>query len=214
MHPTSAVVGGRPDRRRAAEGARVPASLANDADLAAVGEGVWRGPGTRRRRLRHDLDRVGAGVLLGSMPCARPALDRRARAHHHRLPEPPRDGGRSGLRHRSNALAKEAGWPPRVLSSTGSSSKAITRPPTSGIEFSRRPGGAANLAHLFSPEIVVVGGVWASPYTVLEAVRVGLERFGPKHLPDPIEVTHAELGDDSGLVGAAFWGQAAPRTWN
>ena len=66
-----------------------------------------------------------------------------------------------------------------------------------------------NLAHLFVPEIVVIGGgVSRAGDLLLGPVREWLARYGPQHLAAPIEVAVAALADDAGLVGAAAWRRA------
>ena len=66
-----------------------------------------------------------------------------------------------------------------------------------------------NLAHLFSPDAVVVGGGLGRNIDLLGSqIRAALERYGPRDLAAPIVVTQPALGDDSGLVGAAGWNAA------
>jgi len=66
--------------------------------------------------------------------------------------------------------------------------------------------GVANLAHLFSPEIVVVGGgLGLSGDLLYDPIREALATLGPRDLGEPIRAVRAELGDDAGLAGAAGW---------
>jgi glucokinase len=68
---------------------------------------------------------------------------------------------------------------------------------------------AVNLAHLLVPEVVVIGGgVSRAGELLLGPVRDRLARYGPRDLPTPIQVRQAALGDDAGLVGAAGWQDA------
>lgn len=195
----------------------VPVSLANDADLAAVGE-AYAGAAQDRRDVAYVTisTGVGAGVLLDR----RLVHGRRSIAelgHTTIAYQAPRGtvedrGSGTAL----NELATEIG-----LTARG---PELDRLVEQGDDQAREIWdrviaaagvGVANLAHLFSPEIVVIGGgLGRSSATVLEAVRSSLTRLGPRDLPEPIEVVPAQLGDDSGLVGAAFWREAAPGAWN
>ena len=74
-----------------------------------------------------------------------------------------------------------------------------------------RAAGAtvANLAHLFSPDVIVIGGgVGRNDALVRDPVVDLLERHGPQGLVTPIEVVQAALGDDPGLIGGAAWPRA------
>jgi glucokinase len=74
--------------------------------------------------------------------------------------------------------------------------------------------GAAvvNLAWLFSPEVVVVGGgLGLVGDLLLDPIRAALAASGPPGLDEPIAVVNATLGDDAGLAGAAAWSQAFVR---
>jgi glucokinase len=65
---------------------------------------------------------------------------------------------------------------------------------------------AANLAHMFVPDTLVVGGsVGTSHPELLDQIEKELVVHGPQGLDLPIPVRRAELGDDSALVGAAWW---------
>jgi glucokinase len=69
--------------------------------------------------------------------------------------------------------------------------------------------GAVDLAHLFTPEVIVVGGgLGLVGDLVLDPIRALVRERGPRALPQPIDVVNAELGDDAALVGAAAWSRA------
>lgn len=69
-----------------------------------------------------------------------------------------------------------------------------------------------NLTHLFSPDVVVIGGgVGRNGALVQDPARALIDRFGPRDLTTPIEVVEAELGDDPGLIGGAAWPLAVER---
>lgn len=66
--------------------------------------------------------------------------------------------------------------------------------------------GAANLAYLFSPEAIVVGGGVGRNDDLLQSeIFEHLQNTGPPDLTAPTQVVTAELGDDAGLAGAAAW---------
>ena len=193
-------------------------SLANDADLAAVGEGSF-GAG-------RDADDVvyvtistgiGAGVMLGQ----RVVVGRFS-------------GGEIG--HTLVDLAAMAVGEPDTVETIGSGSAMERRLDESdlaarGAEFASlvRAGdpearsiwdramtaaaaGITNLAWIFAPSMVVIGGgVGLNADLVHPPIRAMLAERGPQ-LGFPIEVVAAELGDDAGLVGAAAWFHAIGRT--
>lgn len=69
--------------------------------------------------------------------------------------------------------------------------------------------GVTNLAFLFTPSAIVLGGgVGRNGELLLAPLRDALDRHGPPNLAEPIEVLVADLGDDAGLVGAAAWHRA------
>jgi glucokinase len=68
--------------------------------------------------------------------------------------------------------------------------------------------GLANLAQLYCPQVIVVGGgLGLVGELFLQPLRDAVARLGPPYLPEPIEVVGAELGDDAGLRGTAAWGR-------
>ena len=70
--------------------------------------------------------------------------------------------------------------------------------------------GMGNVAQLYSPEVVVIGGgLGRVGDLLLEPIRQHLRTHGPSGLR--VEVVGAALGDDAGLAGAARWGDAFMR---
>jgi predicted NBD/HSP70 family sugar kinase len=68
----------------------------------------------------------------------------------------------------------------------------------------------ANLAHLYSPDVVVIGGGLGRVGSfLLDPIRVHLARRGPRGLT--VDVVGAALGDDAGLAGAAGWRESFAR---
>jgi len=196
----------------------VPVSLANDADLATVGEACFgAGRGAADVVYLTVSTGVGAGVLLGG----RLVRGRRSAAE---------------LGHTIIDTSAHARAEPATVEDRGSGTAlgrlgAARGLPASGAELAAlvRAGDAAatevwdqvvgvvaaavvNVAHLFAPEVVVLGGGMGRDPGLIAPVREGLRRDGPRDLEPPIEVHTAALGDDAGLVGAAGWAQvtAAP----
>lgn len=192
----------------------VPVRLANDADLAAVGEarfgagrfhddvvyvtistGLGAGAvlGGRLVRGRHSLAEIGHTVLdLTALGAGLPATA---------------EDLASGT-----ALSRHAGVA-GVPAETGSDVLRLVE--DGDVDAARvwtgftEAAGAAvtNLVHLFSPEVVVVGGgVGLLGEVVLAPLRDALARLGPPGLR--VDVVPAALGDDAGLTGAAAWEDA------
>lgn len=193
----------------------VPVALANDADLAAVGE-TYHGAGRGHDDVVYLTvsTGIGAGVLLGR-----------------RLVAGTRSLAEAG--HTVIDLTTLRAGEPATLEDLGSGTALERRAedvglPADGAEIVElvRHGdadaariwdelvqavaaGVTNLAFLFSPTAIVLGGgVSQSGDVLAEPVRKHLQQHGPPDLPTPIEVRTAELGDGAGLVGATAWHQA------
>jgi glucokinase len=193
----------------------VPVALANDADLAAVGE-AWFGAGRDHRDVAYLTvsTGIGAGVVNGGLllhgrrslaEIGHTVLDRLAAAEDR--PFSVEDLG-SGTAMRR--LAVEAG-----IDCDGIEVERRWRagdPVATGVWESVVAAaalGAVNLAHLFTPDVIVVGGgVGLVGEPVLEPMRQALAAHGPPGLPEPVEVVNATLGDDAGLAGAGAWHRA------
>ncbi len=188
-----------------------PVSLANDADLAAVGE-TFFGAGRSRDTVYVTISTgVGAGAVFGErvvkgrlsglelghtivdLPVAsvggRATVEERGAG-----PAIGKAAAEAGLIEREADLADlvRAGQPEAVaLWDTAMESVGC---------------GIANLAWLLAPEVVVVGGgVGANnPDLVLPRLDHWLEEYGPS-TAGHIDVVTAELGDDAALSGAARW---------
>ena len=193
----------------------IPVALANDADLAAVGE-AWFGAG-------RDYDDVayltvstgiGAGVVTGGLlvhgrrslaEVGHTVVDGRALAEGR--PATVEDLGSGTALAR---IAEEAGLDlegpeivERVRAGDTLASEVLDQVVLSAAI------GAVNLVHLFTPQVLVVGGgLGLNSDLVLPPIRRMLEHRGPRFLPEPVAVVAAALGDDAGLAGAAAWDQA------
>jgi glucokinase len=192
----------------------VPVSVANDADLATVGEAFFgAGRGAADVVYVTVSTGVGAGVVLaGRLVRGRRSLaelghtiiDLHALAHGHPATVEDRGSG--------TALGRLG--TARGLPGSGAALSALVRdgdPAATEVweQVAEVVGVAiANVAHLFAPEVVVLGGGMGRDPGLLTTVRGGLKDHGPRALQPPIEVRTAELGDDAGLVGAAGWARA------
>jgi glucokinase len=193
----------------------IPVSLANDADLAAVGE-AWFGAGQNVDDLVYLTlsTGVGAGVILGR----RLVHGRRSMAEvgHTIIDLAAATAGKpstvedlaSGTAF--SRLAAEAG----LSGTAGELDEAVRRGDAATTAVWHRVVSAAaaavvNLAWLFAPQAVVIGGgLGLVGELVLEPLRHALLASGPPALDEPIVVLRAALGDDAGLVGAAAWSEA------
>ena len=193
----------------------IDVALANDADLAAVGE-AWFGAG-------QDFDDVvyltlstgvGAGVVLARrllhgrrslIEVGHTIIDLTASLAGQPASLEEHASGTAFLR-----LAAKAG-----LSGTGRElDDAVRRGDATAVAVwdhvvAAAAAGVVNLAWLFAPEVIVIGGglgLIGGP--LLDPLRATLVASGPPALEPPIEVRGAALGDDAGLAGAAAWDDA------
>lgn len=192
--------------------------LANDADLAAVGEAYF-GAGRGHDDVAYVTvsTGVGAGVVLnGKIVHGRRSLAELghtiidiAAARRDDLLHATVENLGSGTALGRNAAEAGLGVSGRALV------ELVRRgDPAATAVFARTVEAAAigitNLCHLFSPEVVVVGGgLGRNGSLVLDPVRTAIARFGPVGLTEPIEVVEAALGDDAALIGGAAWRRAS-----
>lgn len=194
----------------------VPVRLANDADLAAVGEAAF-GAGRGAEDLVYVTfsTGVGAGALLGGRLVAgrrsvaeagHAVIDRTAWAAGQPCTFEQLASG-TALSRRAAALGLEAAGPEVVaLDAVGDpraklALDAVVEAACVGVRM---------LAYLFTPERVVVGGGLGSiGPRLLEPIRAHLRREGPPGVE--IGVVGAELGEHAGVAGAAAWARLGPR---
>ena len=70
--------------------------------------------------------------------------------------------------------------------------------------------GIASLVNVLEPELIVIGGGFAAAgELVVGPARAVLARDGLTPGRDTVRIVRAELGEDAGLVGAAFVGREA-----
>lgn len=188
----------------------LPVTLANDADAAAVGEAHFgAGRGHTDVVYLTISTGVGAGVLVGGrliMPrysageIGHTVVDRQAAAA----------GGPATVEALGSGTAIGRLAESRGMHGRGPDIAAMVRDgdPVAteiwGDALSAAALGGVNLAHLYAPTILVVGGgVGLNADLTLAPIVDALARFGPKG--PPIDVVAAALGDDPGLIGAAGW---------
>lgn len=190
----------------------VPVSIANDADAAAVGEacfGVGRG--------HEDVvyvtfsTGVGAGVVLGG----RLVAGRRSGAElgHTVLDlSSLRAGGPATVEELASGtalerLASDRGLPPdgaELVEQVRAGDDAASS--VWEIVVEAVATAVVNLAHLYSPSVIVLGGgLGRNGDLLLGPVRRQLAELGPSQPTEPVAIEVAALGDDAGLVGAAGW---------
>lgn len=192
-------------------------SLANDADLAAVGEATFgAGRGFRDVVYVTISTGIGAGIVLG---------DRLMRGRY--------SGGELG--HTILSRTALAAGEPATVEDLGSGTSMSRRARAAGLSFSGpelaekvREGhpeatdvwtkaiesaaaGIVNLCWIVTPQAVVIGGgVGMNGDLVLPTVNAAIEAHGPG--VSKVAVLNAGLGDDAALAGAAAWWNAIGRT--
>jgi predicted NBD/HSP70 family sugar kinase len=185
-------------------------ALANDADLAAVGEHRFgAGRGVDDMVYVTISTGVGGGAIVGGrlvrgrrsmLEIGHTTIDR-----HDAGPGRTLEGAASGTA--LNRLAEAAGLDARgravidLVEAGDPTALAVWDDVVSAAGL-----GIAGLAHLFSPQMIVIGGGLGLTSDLLyEPLRVAVAAFGPQDMPEPIRIEAASLGDDAGLIGAAGW---------
>ena len=189
-------------------------SVANDADLAAVGEALFgAGAGHDDVAYLTISTGIGAGVVRrGHLVHGRRSL---GEVGHTVIDWPAwRTGGPSTVEEfgSGSALARrsrDAGL--GDLNAAGVEAAAEVGNPTAvGIwegAISACAVGVVNLILAFSPDVVVVGGGLGRCAGFFVPVR-DMVRARAAHLPADLALVPSALGDDAGLVGAARWADA------
>jgi len=192
-------------------------SLANDADLAAVGEARF-GAGRGFRDVVYVTISTGVGAGL--------VVDKKLVRGTH-------SGGEVG--HTVVDAGAAADGRPATVEDLGSGTALLARAAEAGLTVTgpelaelvreRHPRasevwevgigavgiGIANLAWMVAPQVVVVGGgVGMNHDLVAPIIARQLRLHGPSSV-GPIEVVTAELGDDAALAGSAAWWEAVGR---
>ncbi len=195
----------------------IEVSLANDADLAAVGESEF-GAGRSHRDVVYVTvsTGVGAGLVVdgrlvqGSLSggeVGHTVIDWEAALRGEPATVEDLGSGTAIDRAAARAGLAERGADLAALVAAGS------EPATSIWNHALEAVGIgiANMAWLVAPQIVIVGGgVGRNTDLVLPVLRRQLDRFGPGFSAD-IELATVELGDDAALIGGAAWYRAIGR---
>jgi glucokinase len=193
----------------------MPVALANDADLAAVGEAHF-GAGRRHADVAYLTlsTGVGAGVVVGGLlvhgrrslaEVGHEIIDlTRLRAGQPATLEDLASGtalGRAAASVGLGPLGKD------VVDAVAAGSAPAQRIWDDLVAAAA--AGIVNLAWTFSPQVIVIGGgLGLVGAALLDPIRDAVLRDGPPSFDPPIEIVPAALGDDAGLAGAAGWHQA------
>ncbi len=181
----------------------IPVLLANDADLAALGEHRYgAGRGSEDMLYVTSSTGVGAGVIIG------------ARLLHGRLSLA--EAGHTIIDRATGGTLESLGSGTALARAGGEDAASVAARAAKGdADAVRCFGNAAeafavgvfNLVHCFSPEIVVIGGGMSQAgELLLGPVREKLARCGNVCPASQAKVVRAEGGDDVGLRGGyAYW---------
>ncbi len=193
-------------------------SLANDADLAAVGESEF-GAGRHHRDVVYVTvsTGVGAGVVVDGR-LVQGSLSGGELGHTIIDWEAARRGDPATVEDLGSGTALDRAAAAAGLNERGAELAALvaagSEPATTVWNRTLEAVGigVANLAWLVAPQIVVIGGgVGRNHEIVLPVIRRQLDRFGPTTAAD-IELATVALGDDAALVGGAAWYRAIGRS--
>jgi glucokinase len=193
----------------------VPTALANDADVAAAGEAYFgAGRGYRDVVFMTVSTGIGAGVILGG----RLVAGRRSGVEIGHIVidrEAARDGRPATVEQlgAGPALARAAaaaGVPERNAKLVALAESGEPQLADAWAQVTEAVGlGAVTLAHMFCPDVIVIGGgLGHASKDLRAAAQAAVSAHGPVGLPGPITVVPALLGDDAGLQGAVAWQQA------
>ena len=221
---------GYPLRARLAEAFALPAFIENDAIAAAVGE--WRhGAGRGLRHLVYVT--VSTGVGGGAIVDGRPLHGARGMASHFGhmslTPDgPPCSCGRAGC-FEALASGSALGRRAQAASGSGTLAQAATRGALSAkdvVEGARLGDaqcrallaeeaqwlamGFVNLIHIHSPQRVIMGGGVSRGFDLMRDDIAAIVRRDALPPFREVSVVAAELGENSGLIGAAEMGLLAP----
>ena len=189
----------------------MPAHVANDADLAAVGEAAF---GAGRDATDIAFLTISTGIGAGVVQGGRLVRGRRSLAEvghtvidwHAWLEGVPSTleelGSGSGMARLSREAGLEAVDAREVESAVAAGDPRATAIWQGAIAACA--AGVSNLVMSFYPSTVVIGGGLGRRESFFEPVRE-LVLSRPEHHPADLCIVTAALGDDAGLAGAAGW---------
>ena len=198
-------------REQLTTGLGLAANIANDADLAAVGEATYgAGAGTTDVAFLTISTGIGAGVVHGGRllhgrrslaEVGHTVIDWRAW----------RDGRPGSLEDLGSGsgmarLAGEAGLgalDAREIEAAAAGGNAAAAAIWQG-SIAACAAGVASLIMSFYPSTVVIGGGLGRQVGFFAPVRE-LVLSRPEHHPHDLSIVCSALGDDAGLIGAAGW---------
>ncbi|SRR5579875_46604 len=200
---------------RLSEALGLPVSLANDADLAAVGEAYF-GAGRDFADVAYVTisTGIGAGVVLGGRlvhgrrsmaEVGHTVIDLAAfRAGEPATFEELASGTALARLAQAGGIVGGGAGLERLVAAGDEGATAIWELVLEAIGV-----GLGNVVEVFSPDVIVVGGgVGLSGPGLLEPVRQHLARHRGPAMRSDLKVVRAALGDDAGLAGAAGWARA------
>lgn len=181
----------------------IPVRLANDADLAALGEHRFgAGRGSQDMVYVTSSTGVGAGVILGG------------RLLHGRLSLA--EIGHTIIDRSSHGTVEQSGSGTALSRLAGEDAATVGARAIAGDEVAKAfftevaesfATGVFNMVHCFSPELVVVGGGMSrAGDLLLDPIRRALSMCGEICPASRAKVVHALGDDDVGLRGGvAYW---------
>jgi predicted NBD/HSP70 family sugar kinase len=193
----------------------LPTHIANDADLAAVGEAAFgAGAGTTDVAYLTISTGIGAGVVQGGRllrgkrslaEVGHTVIDWHAwrEASPCTLEELGSGSGLARLAHEAGLTARGAQEVEAAAAGGDARAIAIWQGAIAACAV-----GVSNLVMSFYPSVVVIGGGLGRRNGFLGPL-LELVRSRPEHHPTDLTIVPAALGDDAGLAGAAAWVAAA-----
>jgi glucokinase len=192
----------------------LPVYIANDADMAALGESVC-GAGAGARDVAYLT--ISTGIGAGVVQAGRLAHGRRSLAEvGHTIidVESWREGRPSTLEELGSGsgvarLAREQGMgelDARGVGAAASEGNATAVGIWEGA-IAACAAGVENLVMSFYPSVIVIGGGMGSRDDFFHPLRE-LVLTRAEHHPADLAIVRSALGDDAGLIGAAVWERA------
>jgi glucokinase len=185
--------------------------LANDADVAAVGEAFF-GAGRRHGDVAYITISTGIGgglVFSDRLVHASRSLAELGQTiidwkawHAHQPASLEELASGTGLTRMAEAVGLGPIAGPKIEELVGKGDVLATQIWESAVGAAAV--GIINIIAAFSPEIIVIGGGLGLQESFFSGIQTSLESSMPAHL-SLVPLAQAELGDNAGLVGSARW---------